>query len=410
MSFYWIRPPGFFSGKLRCDTAGLLPALDIHMTRKLPQFTWKMVLYTLILVAVFLVLLAVFISSHIFPVGGDFRNNLWGPANLLVHHMSPYGIKALFTSVNAVWTPVIIGLFFPIGFLPQQQAFNIFSLFNLSALFAMAFLLTRTAEKPLMGWLAAILTLVIFPATVSQFVMGQVSLLICLDFLLLIVYFDRLKPVVIGALLAFSFTKPQLALLFLPAYLVLYYHEFGIRNLMCVIGATSAWILVFCLPLFLFYPGWVPDFLANLMGNSQWQYPTLYAFLLNGTASRAIAMALGGLYLLLGIGLAVFLTMRQTRSEALLWSLALTPLFSPIVWSWDFVLLLPMFVYLMGESISKRNGWLLYGGYAVCILFFIMLRSGINSDHLSFWVPPMLNAVMSASIAFRRKSALTLTT
>lgn len=379
------------------------------MTRKFPQVAWKMTLSTLIMAAGLLVLLTIFISSRIFPVGGDFRNNLWGPAYLLVHHMSPYGIKNLFDSVNAVWMPVIIGLFFPIGYLPLQTAFNLFSLLNLLALFGIAFLLTRTAAKPLTRWLAAIFALVIFPATVSQFVMGQVSMLICLDFLLLIVYFDRLKPVVIGALLAFSYTKPQLALLFLPAFLVIYCRIFGFGNLIRVIGSTIAWIFLFCLPLFLFYPGWIPDFLANLIGNSQWQYPTFYAFLLNSSVSRTAVMALSGLFLLLGICLAVFLTFRRNRTEALLWSLALTPLFSPIVWSWDFVLLLPMFVYLMGEPKSYRNGWLLYGGYAVCILLFIMLRSGINNDHLSFWVPPMLNAVMAASIAFRKESASTVT-
>lgn len=379
------------------------------MTRKFPQVAWKMTLSTLIMAAGLLVLLTIFISSRIFPVGGDFRNNLWGPAYLLVHHMSPYGIKNLFDSVNAVWMPVIIGLFFPIGYLPLQTAFNLFSLLNLLALFGIAFLLTRTAAKPLTRWLAAIFALVIFPATVSQFVMGQVSMLICLDFLLLIVYFDRLKPVVIGALLAFSYTKPQLALLFLPAFLVIYCRIFGFGNLIRVIGSTIAWIFLFCLPLFLFYPGWIPDFLANLIGNSQWQYPTLYAILLNSSVSRTAVMALSGLFLLLGICLAVFLTLRRNQTEALLWSLALTPLFSPIVWSWDFVLLLPMFVYLMGEPKSYRNGWLLYGGYAVCILLFIMLRSGINNDHLSFWVPPMLNAVMAASIAFRKESASTVT-
>ncbi|HWQ04740.1 MAG TPA: glycosyltransferase 87 family protein [Longilinea sp.] len=377
------------------------------MTGILPQITRKMVFSILILAAALLVLLVEFIPTHMLPVGGDFRNNLWGPANLLVHHMSPYGIKFLFASVNAVWMPVIIGLFFPIGYIPLQPASNLFSLLNLSVLFGMAFLLTRTAVKPLMRWLAAIFILVIFPATVSQFVMGQVSLLICLGYLLLIVYFDRLKPVLIGALLAFSLTKPQLAFLFLPAYLVLYYREFGFRKLMWVIGATIAWILVFCLPLFLFYPGWIPDFLANLMENSRWQYPTLYALMLNSTAFRANAVPLGGLYLLLGICLAVFLTMRRNRTEALLWSLAMTPLFSPIVWSWDFVLLLPLFVYLMGELKTKRNAWLLYGGYAVCILLFVWLRSGVNSDHLSFWVPPLMITVMAASIALRRKSAVT---
>lgn len=85
----------------------------------------------------------------------------------------------------------------------------------------------------------------------------------------------------------------------------------------------------------------------------------------------------------------------------------MTPLFSPIVWSWDFVLLLPLFVYLMGELKTKRNAWLLYGGYAVCILLFVWLRSGVNSDHLSFWVPPLMITVMAASIALRRKSAVT---
>jgi hypothetical protein len=392
-------------------TSVLVSARPIHklepsMGEKLKPISWKKFISILIFSATVLALLAAFIPSRLFPDGGDFRNNLWGPAYLLVHHHSPYDIKILFGSVNAIWMPVIIGLFFPIGYLPLNWASNLFILLNLCALFLMAFLLTRTSTKSKVRWLLAVVAMIFFPATISQFVMGQVSLLICLDFLLLVMYFDRLNIMGIGALLAFSLTKPQLAILFMPAFLILYYREFGYRKLVQVIVVTVAWILIFCLPLFLFHPDWLPDFIANLRGNSQWQYPTLYAFILDGSASRTTALVLAGIYVFIGVGLVGYLTFKRRRTEALLWSLALTPLFSPIIWSWDFVLLLPLAVYLAGVQKSKVSSWVLYGGYGLCTVLFIWLRTGINSDHLSFWLPPVMNAVMYYSDTRREKSAV----
>lgn len=46
---------------------------------------------------------------------GDFRHNLWAPTHLLLRGESPYLIKTLFPNKHAVWLPMAVGLFFPLG-------------------------------------------------------------------------------------------------------------------------------------------------------------------------------------------------------------------------------------------------------------------------------------------------------
>src|ERR1041384_5969417 len=87
----------------------------------------------IILAAVILVLilLGLFVIRSTAFTCWDFRNNLWGPSFLLTHGQSPYRVSTLFELGNAVWMPMVIGLFFPLGFLTLQQASNLWFVFNL---------------------------------------------------------------------------------------------------------------------------------------------------------------------------------------------------------------------------------------------------------------------------------------
>jgi hypothetical protein len=52
----------------------------------------------------------------------DFYNELWGPAHLLVRGESPYDTSSLNADLPAVWPPMAIGVFAPLGWLSEKTA------------------------------------------------------------------------------------------------------------------------------------------------------------------------------------------------------------------------------------------------------------------------------------------------
>src|SRR4030042_3422226 len=65
---------------------------------------------------------AVLVLLKLNYAGGDFANNLWGPAHYLVHGWSPYRAQEMLHSNPPVWFPPAIGLFFPVGWLDLRLA------------------------------------------------------------------------------------------------------------------------------------------------------------------------------------------------------------------------------------------------------------------------------------------------
>jgi hypothetical protein len=351
-----------------------------------------------ILIILILAICIFFIPSKIFQPSWDFRNNLWAPSYLLVNHMSPYNIKVVFEFSNAVWMPMIIGLFFPLGYLPLQWASNIWLLINLASLFLIIFVIAKTPRESGILILLILFSLLIFPSTVTNFTLGQVSLEICLALLILTKYRNNLKPIVIGLLISITLTKPQLVVLFLPTYLIMSFREQGVKYSSKIIIYILIWTAVLCAPLFIFFPNWIPDFLSNLATNNTWFYPTLYAFLVSNFGLRTMTLSLAGIYLVIGLMVSIFLSIKLDKFEALLWVLAITPLFSPIVWSWDFVLLYPLMIFMVLEKKSVVSSRITYSGYVICTIIFIVMRStGHISEHFTFWIPVFLISVLLLS-------------
>jgi len=374
------------------------------MKDKTILISWNKRVSPLVLAALVLGLLVWFIPSQIFPISWDFRNNLWGPAYLLVHQMSPYHIQDLFEISNAIWMPMMVGLFAPIGFLPLQWASNGWLILNLAALSLLVIILARPAQKTMIGIPLVIVALAIFPATITHFVLGQVSLVIGLILLLLINYRSTLPPVVIGLLITLSFTKPQLVVLFLPAYLIIYTREQGLAKLFRVLICIAIWMVLLCLPLFILYPGWIADFLTNLSGNNVWLYPSVFSYLISSPEMSGMAFAISGVLLAIGIGIAAYLSARLKGSRALLWVMAITPIFSPVVWSWDFVLLYPLLIWMVFETKERISSMVLYTGYGVCtIIFYLMRINRLNNDQYTIWVPLFLLVIMLTSNYLRNK-------
>jgi hypothetical protein len=348
--------------------------------------------------------LAWFVPSTIIPVSWDFRNGLWGPPHLLAHRQSPYNIHATFSASNSFWMPVIIGLFLPIGLLPMQWASNIWLLLNMAALFLVTAVAAGPHRKSALWVCLAALALAIFPSSMEVFRQGQVSLVLLAALVVLAASRGKLGSVVTGALLAISLTKPQLAALFLPAYFVVLLREQGLRKVLQIGLWMLIWIGLLCLPLFLLFPNWLPDLRHNLAINNPWFYPSLYSYLINSTGLHGLAVPLAAIYWLIGLGLAVFLAMRLDGFEALLWTLAITPLFSPVIWSWDFVLMYPLLVHLALKCESGIAARVIYWGYGVCTVVFILMRfRSVVLDQYTAWVPILLIAVALLSWGLSRR-------
>ncbi len=344
------------------------------------------------LIAAFLVW---FVPSKILPISWDFRNGLWGPAYLLLHRQSPYNIHVLFAASNCFWMPVIIGFFLPIGFLPLQWASNIWLLLNLGALYLTVAVLAETSGKSIAWIVLATLALVIFPSSLEVLRQGQVSLIVCAVLVVLSKHRKQLSPVISGGLLAISLTKPQLVILFLPAYLVVCLREQGSRKVLRVGIWMLGWIALLCLPLFLLYPNWIPGLRQNLAINLPWFYPSLYSYLEDSSLLHSVAVPMAGVYLAIGMGLVLLAAMRLDGFEALLWTAAVTPAFSPVIWSWDFVLVYPLLVFMVLKHATANGSYIIYWGYGSCALAFILMRIlGIVLDQYTFWVPLFLNAVI----------------
>lgn len=364
------------------------------------------VVVALIAIALLMVLLAVFVPSRVVPVSWDFQNNLWGPAHLLLQGSSPYNIKALFPETNAVWMPMAIGLFLPLGALPVQWASNLWLLLNFSAL---ATLTIHPAQRyRLKLWqIALIMTgLVVFPPTLAHLQLGQISLLVCLGLYFIAVYRQRMHPALTGLILAAALLKPQLLVLYLPLFLWWTVREQGWRKAVSISLFTVGWVVVLCLPLFILYPNWIPDLLSNLAGNNSWFYPSLYALVRWLSGSTEIAAIVAGVCLVAGVGLTVAISGRVDAFHSLLWSLALTPIFSPIIWSWDYVLLFPLVVLAICRKKSRAGAWFLYTGLILCMAGMLALRlSGVYADQYSIWAPVVAVISIWASHHFSKEPA-----
>lgn len=331
---------------------------------------------------------AVFVIQFQARPGWDFRNNLWAPAHLMVHHQSPYNVKLLFENSNAVWMPMVIGLFFPLGMIPLQQASNLWLLLNVGALFLLvAFSASGSRLKP--GLLALlVLCMAVFPANTSGLVLGQVSLMICVGLTAVIFYDDRLPPPLIGLLLVFSLAKPQVSYLFILSYLVLTFKDRGLRNSLRIAGWIGLWIVVTCLPLFLFYPSWPVDFLSNLQGNSAWLQPTIASWLYARLQWGQLFFR--GIFFFAGLLIIFPLSLKLPKQSALLWALAITPVFSPYIWTWDFIFLFPLFLHTCASRGLPQRA-ILAGGFLLCLAVSLgMELTGHVAGELFWWVAPVL--------------------
>lgn len=318
-------------------------------------------------------------------VTGDFRSNLWATSNLLVHGASPYAVKSLFPRMNALWLPMAIGTLFPLGWLSEADATRLWFIWNALALCGILSFALEWRKIPPLPLISIVLLACLFPPTITHFQLGQFSLTAILSLLLALWLVRARRDWPAAFFLALAFTKPQLAALFAIGLAVYYARQWGARGAILLALKTLLWVFVMTIPLFLADPAWPIGLVDNFHQNPSYMTPSLYYQLQAAWGGPGLILwAVLGV-LALAINSAIW--ERLDPTEAAAWSLALTALVSPYIWTWDFVLLLPLLAFqAVRFGIGQRLVLLL--GYAFYWLWILQVASGAPAGNEQFWWVP----------------------
>jgi hypothetical protein len=251
---------------------------------------------------------------------------------------------------------------------------------------------------PAPWWLGtSLLALFLFPPLWVHVLIGQFSMMFVL-LMTLCVFFPsarRWMPL----LLAIGLTKPQLSILVYPGLFIYTWRHEGWKAAVKLALLTAACMAALTSVLFLFYPGWVADFLSITLINLQtrWDLPTLFVQLpvLLGPAGRLVWLVV----FMISFGSSAWLWFNRDAKEALVFSLALTPMVTTYASSWDFLLMLPAFYWLLFRLKAGAARGVLLAGMACAIVLQIAPRlSGNIPDARQWWVPPVIWAVYLLSL------------
>jgi len=331
----------------------------------------------------------------------DFHTELWAPAWLLVHGRSPYATEVLDAPLPAVWLPMAIGVFAPLGWLREEAATQVWFLLSVAAVGGIVFLALHDAPSPFVV-IAAALIAYLFPPTLNHFVLGQFSILAALCLVLAARFVKEGREWPAALLLALGSAKPQLALL--PALGLVFYisQQTSAKAAAKFAGKTLLAALLLSLPVFLVSPGWLGDYLAGWRRNPAWQHPSAFALL--GGGQDFWSYLISGALAAAGIVICLALWRKLTPERAMYWTLALTVLLSPYIWSWDFVLLLPLLLHTFGGA-DLKGKLLLLTAYVMAWagMAFIQLAAR-GENQLFWWVPWWLTGTVAIVTTWNRST------
>jgi hypothetical protein len=314
----------------------------------------------------------------------DFYNELWGPAYLLVHGQSPYDTTNLNPILPAVWLPMAIGLFFPLGLVPENLALQIWFIFNVIEICVIVYF-AQGNKRFLYNTVLLALLCFFSPFVLNHFNLGQFSITAMLCLMLSTYSSEKQWNWLAAFFLALGLSKPQLGIIAVFGLSVLYFQRNGIKGVLYFGSQTFLMALLMSLPLFISYPAWIPDWFRSMQSNYTWLHPSLFSIL-----SRF--MGVWGIFiwvaiLMLSLAVTHQLWMKFPPLVAMMWSLGITTIVTPYIWSWDFVLLLPIWIYTFAQVDWKRKTLLLI---LYVIAWFGMAQvqalKGSSNDYF-WWVP-----------------------
>jgi hypothetical protein len=202
-------------------------------------------------------------------------------------------------------------------------------------------------------------------------------------------------PWYMALLIVLGAAKPQLTVLIYPGILALTWKHHGWKGALHLVGMCLGLLILCLMPLFIFSPGWFSGFLDviryNMAAGFNLPTPFVQLFIRFG-----IAGILYWLPVFFGcLAISFYLWLKKSVQMSLLWSMALTPIVTPYVSSWDFVLLLPLFFW---QLLNYRSTWsrsVLIFGMLFAYVLQILPRLGNTDLHdgSQWWVPLVTVAV-----------------
>lgn len=316
----------------------------------------------------------------------DFYNELWAPAHLLVQGKSPYDTSSLNPELPAAWFPMAIGLFFPFGWLSESVALYTWFVLTILLICFLVFFLTKQNHTMGVTAVAALLCF-FFPSTINHLRLGQVSLLVAVSLILAIHFADSNKWLT-AFFVALALSKPHLALLGVLGLSLYYFSNENLKGMLSFWLRTAVMSLALCLPLFIAYPNWIPDAIHSMTQNPVWTYPSLFIFFQRQFGT--LGYLFWGITSLIVLWICFRLWKNLPYGHAMVWSLAIAPLLTPYIGSWDFVVILPLLVYTFARSDWKRRVVLLII-YAITLAGMIYAQTRSDTyDYLFWWVPPWM--------------------
>jgi len=343
------------------------------------QRLFQILLLTLAVIAMF------FSFQPISQSQTDFYNNLWAPVHLLVQGENPYNTSSLHPDLPALWMPTAVGFFSALGFFSFDIAQQIWFLLNIAGLAALLYLSISEA-RTILVLLTSVLLAYFFPPAINHFALGQVSILSALCLFLSVKWIERM-PWLSAFLLVLGMTKPQIGIFILFGVSIYQFRTGGFNGLVSYGLKAFLAALTLTLPLFIAEPKWIPDFIVSLQSNTpEWTHPSILSQLEIWIGGWAYLV--WGSFLISMLWFITRLWKNNTPQIAALWTLAITVLVTPYVWSWDFVLILPLLVYVLSRV--NWNGWfLLLVGYVLIWGGIAVIQLSDNFHNSRFWWVPV---------------------
>lgn len=315
----------------------------------------------------------------------DFYNNLWGPAYLLTQGKSPYDTASLNPVLPALWFPMAIGFFSPLGWLSENAAIKTWFIFNVIEICAVVYFVQGN-KLSLYNTLAMALLCFFFPFVLNHYNLGQFSITVTLCLILSTYFAENQWDWLAACFLALALSKPQLGIMAVFGLSVFYFQHSGLKGVFSFGLQTFVMTLVMSLPLFISHPAWIPDWLRNMQANPAWLHPSLFSILRQsiGIWGTFIWAAM----LIFALVVSYQLWVKLPPHAAVLWSLGITTIITPYVWSWDFVLLLPILIYTFAQVDWKRKTLLLIL-YAIAWYGIALVQLQEGSQNQYFWWVPL---------------------
>lgn len=209
---------------------------------------------------------------------------------------------------------------------------------------------------------------------------------------------ERRQLMLGGFFFALALVKPQHCIVVLPSvFIYLLFAKRALRDGLKVFITTCLFVILQTAPLWFSGPIWVNDFLSNLQKNPDWAQPSIFSILHNSLG--AIGFAFWFIIYATIIALNFQIWSKHKPEKAVLWSLASTAIISPYLWSWDFVLLLPLFIDTLIRLSNTLSKLILLTFYIICFFGSIFaLQSGTASDEVLWWFPLVLITGVTISI------------